>query len=41
MNKIIIIGSGVAGKSPLTRQLGEKLEMEVFKLDTLICVIKF
>lgn len=31
--KIIIIGSGGAGKSTLARQLGEKLDIEVIHLD--------
>lgn len=36
MNKIMIIGSGGAGKSTLARKLGEKLNIEVFHLDSLL-----
>lgn len=36
MKKIILIGSGGAGKSTLARQLGEKLNIEVFHLDALL-----
>lgn len=36
MNKIMIIGSGRAGKSTLARKLGEKLNIEVFHLDSLL-----
>lgn len=35
MKKIIIIGSGGAGKSTLAKQLGEKLELPVIHLDAL------
>ncbi|MBN1582581.1 MAG: DNA topology modulation protein [Anaerolineae bacterium] len=35
MNKIIIIGSGGAGKSVLARQMGEILGLPVFHLDAL------
>lgn len=35
MKKIIIIGSGGAGKSTLAKQLGQKLELPVIHLDAL------
>jgi adenylate kinase family enzyme len=35
MKRILIIGSGGAGKSTLARRLGEILNIEVFHLDTL------
>ncbi|MCU9614984.1 DNA topology modulation protein [Caldibacillus lycopersici] len=35
MKKIILIGSGGAGKSTLARRLSEKLNIEVFHLDAL------
>ncbi|QVY62552.1 DNA topology modulation protein [Cytobacillus gottheilii] len=35
MKKIVLIGSGGAGKSTLARQLGEELKIEVYHLDTL------
>ncbi|MGD6874268.1 DNA topology modulation protein [Sutcliffiella horikoshii] len=35
MKRIVIIGSGGSGKSTLARQLGEKLEINVYHLDTL------
>ena len=35
MKRILIIGSGGAGKSTLSRQLGEKIGIEVFHLDKL------
>ncbi|WP_404431876.1 DNA topology modulation protein [Sutcliffiella horikoshii] len=35
MKKIVLIGSGGSGKSTLARQLGEKLEINVFHLDSL------
>ncbi len=35
MNKIAVIGSGGAGKSTLSRKLGEKLNIPVYHLDTL------
>lgn len=35
MNKIVIIGSGGAGKSTLARQLGGLLQIPVYHLDTL------
>ncbi|UTR05963.1 DNA topology modulation protein [Alkalihalobacillus sp. LMS6] len=35
MKKIVLIGSGGAGKSTLARQLSEKLNIEVFHLDAL------
>ena len=34
MKKIILIGSGGAGKSTLARKLGEKLHLEGYHLDT-------
>lgn len=36
MKKIMIIGSGGAGKSTLARELGEKLNIEVLHLDNLL-----
>ncbi|AST91271.1 topology modulation protein [Sutcliffiella cohnii] len=36
MKKIIIIGSGGAGKSTLAKHLGEKLGIKVFHLDALL-----
>ena len=36
MKKIILIGSGGAGKSTLASKLGEKLSIEVFHLDQLL-----
>ncbi|RLL48347.1 DNA topology modulation protein [Oceanobacillus piezotolerans] len=35
MKKVILIGSGGAGKSTLARQLGEKLQINVYHLDAL------
>ncbi|MCM3617677.1 DNA topology modulation protein [Sutcliffiella horikoshii] len=35
MKKIVLIGSGGSGKSTLARQLGEKLEINVYHLDAL------
>ena len=35
MKKIIIIGSGGAGKSTLARQLGEILKIDIIHLDSL------
>ncbi len=35
MKKIVLIGSGGSGKSTLARQLGEKLNIDVFHLDAL------
>ena len=35
MKKIILIGSGGAGKSTLARQLGAALQIEVIHLDAL------
>ncbi|MBM7579528.1 DNA topology modulation protein [Jeotgalibacillus terrae] len=35
MKKILVIGSGGAGKSTFSRQLGKKLSLPVFHLDTL------
>lgn len=35
MKKIALIGSGGSGKSTLARRLGEKLNIEVYHLDTL------
>ncbi len=35
MKKIVLIGSGGSGKSTLARQLGEKLEVNVYHLDSL------
>ena len=36
MKKIIIIGSGGAGKSTLARQLGHKMDLPVYHLDALL-----
>ena len=36
MKKIILIGSGGAGKSTLAKHLGEKLGIKVFHLDALL-----
>ncbi|MCI4060901.1 topology modulation protein, partial [Bacillus cereus] len=36
MNNIILIGSGVSGKSTLARQLGNKLKIKVQHLDALL-----
>ena len=36
MKRIIIIGSGGAGKSTLARQLGERLHLDVYHLDALM-----
>ncbi|QKE72377.1 DNA topology modulation protein [Arthrobacter citreus] len=36
MRKIVIIGSGGAGKSTFARQLGKKLSINVFHLDSLL-----
>ena len=36
MNKIAIIGSGGSGKSTLARQMGEKLNIQVWHLDSLL-----
>ena len=36
MKKIILIGSGGAGKSTLARKLGDKLDIDVFYLDKLL-----
>ncbi|MFJ7972606.1 DNA topology modulation protein [Psychrobacillus sp. NPDC096389] len=36
MKKIALIGSGGAGKSTLARQLGQKLNIEVYHLDALL-----
>ena len=36
MKRIIIIGSGGAGKSTLARQLGEQLQLDVYHLDALM-----
>lgn len=35
MKKIVLIGSGGSGKSTLARELGEKLEINVYHLDAL------
>ncbi len=35
MRKIVLIGSGGAGKSTLARQLGEELKIDVYHLDAL------
>ncbi len=35
MKKIMLIGSGGAGKSTLARKLGVKLGIDVYHLDTL------
>ena len=35
MKRIVLIGSGGSGKSTLARQLGEKLKIDVYHLDTL------
>jgi adenylate kinase family enzyme len=35
MKKVVLIGSGGSGKSTLARQLGEKLQINVYHLDTL------
>ncbi|MFD1851280.1 DNA topology modulation protein [Oceanobacillus bengalensis] len=35
MKKVVLIGSGGAGKSTLARRLGEKLKVNVYHLDTL------
>ncbi|MDE0563291.1 DNA topology modulation protein [Exiguobacterium sp. B2(2022)] len=36
MKRILIIGSGGAGKSTLARQLGERLHLDVYHLDALM-----
>ena len=36
MNRIMIIGSGGSGKSTLARTIGEKLNIKVDHLDTLL-----
>lgn len=36
MKRILIIGSGGAGKSTLARQLGERLRLDVYHLDALM-----
>lgn len=36
MKRIMIIGSGGAGKSTLARQLGERLQLDVYHLDALM-----
>ncbi len=36
MKRIMIIGSGGAGKSTLARQLGEQLQLDVYHLDALM-----
>ncbi|MGE7948981.1 DNA topology modulation protein [Lysinibacillus sp. NPDC093688] len=35
MKKVVLIGSGGSGKSTLARQLGERLKIKVYHLDTL------
>lgn len=35
MKKIMIVGSGGAGKSTLAKQLGEKLDIPVYHLDAI------
>ncbi len=36
MNKIVLIGSGGSGKSTLAKKIGEKLNIEVWHLDSLL-----